>query len=198
MMLGLVKKIMYRVAYRLRLLKPEVIGRRMGAKIGDNGRILADPFSLFGSEPYLITIGDHVEITNGCRFITHDGSVWVMRENEESSNIDFLAPIRIGNNVFIGMDSIILPGVSVGNNVVVGAGSVVAKDIPSNTVCAGCPARAIRSYEDYANRMVSSEFSFLTKGMTSVAKEAFLRKERPNWFAPDCEAVTLDRGDGVV
>ncbi len=61
-------------------------------------------------------------------------------------------PIRIGDNVWIGMNSVVLPGVQIGDNVVVGAGSVVKKDIPSNCVAAGNPCRVIRDKPLYSGR----------------------------------------------
>ena len=107
----------------------------------------------FGSEPYLITIGDHVRITAGVRFVTHDGGVWSLRQTESFSNVDVIGPIRIGNNVHIGLNAIIMPNVTIGDNVVVGCGAVVTKDIPSNSVVAGVPARIIESLDDYAAKV---------------------------------------------
>jgi acetyltransferase-like isoleucine patch superfamily enzyme len=92
-------------------------------------------------------MGDHVTITGGVRFVTHDGGVWVFRE--EHPEIDVIAPITLGNNVFVGLNTIIMPGVTIGSNVVIGAGSVVTRSIPSNTVAAGVPAKVIRPLDDY-------------------------------------------------
>ena len=106
----------------------------------------------FGSEPYLIRIGNHVRITEGVRFVTHDGGVWVFRNEKEFENIDKFGPIVVGDNVHIGVNSIILPNVHIGNNVIIGAGSVVTKDIPSNSIVAGVPARIIESLEEYKGK----------------------------------------------
>lgn len=121
--------------------------RSLGVTVGRNCRFLDITRNTFGSEPYLITIGNHVTITSRVQFITHDGGVWVFRD--EAPNLDVVAPVRIGNNVFLGFGSIIMPGVIVGDNCVVGAGSIVTKDIPSNTVAAGVPARVIMTTEEY-------------------------------------------------
>lgn len=118
--------------------------RALGVRVGCDCRIYD---CHFGSEPYLITIGDHVTITAGVQFYTHDGGVWVFRD--EFPDLDVFAPIRIGNNVFIGAYSIILPGAVVGDNCVIGAGSVVAGKIPSESVVAGVPARVIKSLDAY-------------------------------------------------
>ncbi|MBR1885984.1 MAG: sugar O-acetyltransferase [Schwartzia sp.] len=57
-------------------------------------------------------------------------------------------PVRIGNDVWIGGNATILPGVTIGNNVVIAAGAVVTKDVPDNTLVAGVPAKKIRELED--------------------------------------------------
>jgi acetyltransferase-like isoleucine patch superfamily enzyme len=68
---------------------------------------------------------------------------------DELPDVVLHLPITVGSNVFIGSDSIILPGVSIGDNSVVGAGSVVTKDVPTGTVVAGCPARVVKSVDEY-------------------------------------------------
>ena len=97
--------------------------RKSGVKIGEECEIYKDV--VFGSEPYLIEIGDHVRITNGCKFITHDGGVWVIRQLMDDNEIDLFGKIIVGNNVHIGMNCIIMPNVKIGNNVIIGCGAVV-------------------------------------------------------------------------
>ena len=64
----------------------------------------------------MIEIGDNVRITSGVRFVTHDGGVWVLRHKySELSDIDLFGKIRIGNNVHIGFNAIIMPGVTIGS-----------------------------------------------------------------------------------
>ena len=118
--------------------------RSIGVNVGEDCRIF--PCN-FGSEPYLISIGNHVTITNGVSFITHDGGVWVLRD--EFPGIDFIRPIIIHDNCFIGMNTIILPGVTIGPNSIIGAGSVVTKSIPPDSIAVGVPARVIKSLEEY-------------------------------------------------
>lgn len=102
---------------------------------------------MFGSEPWLITIGENVYITSGCRFINHDGGVLILRQREKT--LEITKPINIGNNVYLGTNTIVLPGVTVGDNVVVGAGSIITKDLASNAVYAGVPAKFVKSLDDY-------------------------------------------------
>ena len=103
----------------------------------------------FGSEPYLIEIGNQVRITSGCRFVTHDGGIWVLRNTGDLKDGDIFGLIRIGNNVHIGMNTIIMPNVTIGNNCIIGCGAVVTKSIPDNSIAVGVPARVIRTIDEY-------------------------------------------------
>ncbi|MGP5346520.1 acyltransferase [Psychrobacter celer] len=117
--------------------------RMKGVTVGKNCRIYTRNW---GSEPFLVTIGDKVTITSGVKIITHDGSTWLVHD-DEGNRYQHYARVTIENNVFIGVNSIIMPGVTIGNNVVVGAGSVVTKSIPDNSVAVGNPARVITSFD---------------------------------------------------
>lgn len=100
-----------------------------------------------GSEPFLIEIGDNVTITRGVSFVNHDGGAALFRN--EYSGLNVYGKIKVGNNVFIGINTIIMPGVKIGNNVIVGAGSVVNRDVPDNVVVAGVPAKIIKTIDEY-------------------------------------------------
>ena len=129
----------------------------------------------FGSEPYLIKIGDHVRLTAGVRFITHDGGVWVFRHNEEDKDIDVFGKITIGNNVHIGVNAIIMPNVTIGDNCVVGCGAVVTKDVPSNSVVVGVPARVIETIDEYYKKVKTKSVN--THSLSFDKKREFLTKK---------------------
>jgi len=119
--------------------------RKKGVKVGENCQIY---IKNWGSEPFLVSIGDHVTVTSGVKFITHDGSTCLVKD-EQGKRYQRFAPIQVGSHVFIGVNSIIMPGVSIGSNVVIGAGSVVTKDIPDNSVAIGVPAKVVSNFADY-------------------------------------------------
>ena len=131
--------------------KTALYRKSLGVKIGKNVRFTGIP--QWGSEPYLITIGDHVTITQDVVFHTHDGGVGLFRK--EYPGINIFGRITIGNHVFIGSHTIILPGVSIGDHVVIGAGSVVSRDIPSNSVAVGVPAKVLKSIGEYKTSVLA-------------------------------------------
>lgn len=109
--------------------KPMKYAKRIGVRIGDHCKLNGSPN--WGSEPYLISLGDHTEISFDCAFITHDGATWGFRNQERYKGIIRFGRISIGNNVFIGARSTILPGVTVGDNAIIAAGAVVNKSVPA-------------------------------------------------------------------
>ena len=116
-----------------------------GMKLGENSFINAG-FQIDSGWPWLISIGDNVTIAPCVTILAHDASTNVVESCTK------LGRVEIGNNVFIGTHSIILCNTHIGDNVVVGAGSLVTKDLPSNGVYAGVPAKWICSIEEYRNK----------------------------------------------
>ncbi|MBT1169953.1 MULTISPECIES: acyltransferase [Bifidobacterium] len=118
---------------------------RQGATIGTNFQLERGSF-LDSSFPWLITIGDNVTLAPDVLVLCHDGST------KKAIGYSKVGTVVIGNNVFIGAKSIILPNTTIGSNVVIGAGSIVGGVIPSNTVVAGAPARVLQSYEEFKSK----------------------------------------------
>jgi acetyltransferase-like isoleucine patch superfamily enzyme len=128
-------------------LNPNGYARSLGVKMGENVNFYGINPGTFSTEPWLISIGNNVYITNGCQFITHDGGTLILRK--EVPDLELTAPISIGNDVYIGLNTTILPGVTIGNRVIIGTGSIVTKDIPDNSVAVGIPARVIKTVDQY-------------------------------------------------
>jgi len=148
-MIKLIKKI-FHLTYRLFLGKLRY-AKYIGVKIGSGCRILT---TNWGTEPFLIEIGNNVTITASVSFITHDGAAWLMRDSKGRRYL--YQRIVIGNDVFIGLNSTIMPGVKIEDRVIIAAGSVVTKSIPSGVIVGGVPARIIGSFDAIEERMLLS------------------------------------------
>lgn len=114
-----------------------------------NGFECGDRFHMMGEciiDPghcWLISVGDRVTLAPRVHILAHDASL------KETLGYTKLGKVKIGNDVFIGANTTILPGVTIGDKVVIGANSLVSKDIESNSVAAGNPAKVIKTYDEY-------------------------------------------------
>jgi acetyltransferase-like isoleucine patch superfamily enzyme len=124
--------------------------RKQGAQIGENCDI---GIKELGTEPYLVTIGNHVFISQGVIINTHDGGAWIFRD--KAPDIRVYGPVVIEDNCIIGVNSIIGPDVRIGRNSIVGASSVVISDVPPNSIFMGVPARAISSISKYEEKCLA-------------------------------------------
>jgi acetyltransferase-like isoleucine patch superfamily enzyme len=151
--------------FRIKLL------RFMGAKIGENCIIHCKDFS---TEPYLIQIGNHVAIADNSHFLTHDGSVWILRDKHPG--IDVFGEIKIGDNSFIGSGAYILPGTVIGANCVVGAGAVVRGIIPDNSVVMGNPAKVVFKTNLLETMLFKHKNMLMTKKFNDFDKKKAILK----------------------
>lgn len=121
---------------------PNKVLQARGVKLGKNVKIYTKSIDL--AYGFLISIGDNVTISDAL-ILAHDASTRLF------NNYTSIGKVKIGSNVFIGAKAIILPNVTIGDNVIIGAGAVVSKDIPSNCVVAGNPARVIKPLDEFLN-----------------------------------------------
>lgn len=131
--------------------------RSLGMSIGEDVFFYAPLKTLVDTQyPWQISIGNHVKITQGVILLTHDYSWSVMKmvemDGQSGRILGASGNLTIGNNVFIGMNAIVLRGVTIGNDVIIGAGSIVTKDCESGWVYAGNPAKKIISIQDYIKK----------------------------------------------
>ena len=134
---------------------------------------------------WLIEIGDRVTLAPRVHILAHDAST------KRPLGYTALGRVKIGNDVFVGAGTIILPSVEIGDRVVIGAGSVVSKNIPANSVAVGNPAHVIGSYEDYVEKRKIQmqtkpcyDYSYTINQITSEKKDQMIKeiKEKGGGF----------------
>lgn len=114
--------------------------RKTGVTIGEGTKIYGA--NIDSGHGYLITIGKNCIIST-CTILAHDGSTYM------ALGYSRVGKVTIGDEVFIGLGTVVLPNVNIGNKVIIGANAVVTKDIPDNSVAVGNPAKVIGTYDDY-------------------------------------------------
>ncbi len=130
-----------------------VMLKRLGLKINGTPRYISSwaRFDDFG----LITIGDRTVISMFVNFLTHDYSLTtalIANGKAPPTDVAIRQPITVGDNVFIGISALIMPGTTIGDNVIIGGGSVVRGDVPSNSIMIGNPAVRVGSLTDNPER----------------------------------------------
>lgn len=159
------------------------LAKKRGLKIGKNIYIQGVPN--FGSEPFLIEIGNDVTIAEDVSFINHGGDARVTKKIEKFKDGRNFGRIKIGNNSFIGKGTILMPGVSIGNNCIVGSLSLVSSSIPDNTVYAGVPAKFICTIEDYGDKLLANNVMYPRElEQDRLALEAYISKHLPHTYKP--------------
>ena len=133
-----IKEFIYRLRGEYTTEKLISMGMKVGKNFGRLNGVILDP-----SHCWLITIGDNVTMAPRVHIICHDAST------KTFLNYTKIGRVNIGNNVFIGAESVVLPGVTIGDNVVIGANSTVTHDIPAGSVAVGSPARVVCTLEQY-------------------------------------------------
>lgn len=132
----IVRKFVHYLGNILRLFQISFL-RASGAKIGKNTMIsLGAKIDVRRGK---VDIGDNCLITHGCYILSHDGAAHVLDENDSGSGF-----VKIGDHVFIGVNTVVMRNVTIGSNSIIGAGSVVNKDIPEGVVAVGNPIKIIK------------------------------------------------------
>lgn len=136
-----IKEIVYRLRGEYTTEKLIKMGMIVGKNFGRLKGVILDP-----SHCWLIEIGDNVTMAPRVHILCHDASTKLFMGYTK------IGRVTIGNNVFIGADTVVLPGVTIGNRVVIGANSTVTHDIPDNSVAIGSPARILCSLDAYLEK----------------------------------------------
>lgn len=125
--------------------------------IGEDCNVMSRKIPLYAK---LIKLGNNVRLASDVTFITHDVAHVMLNANPTLNGTRYkekIGCIEIQDNVFVGAGSTILYGVRIGSNVIIGAGSLVNKDIPSNSVVVGVPAKVISTFDEYIAKRKSEE-----------------------------------------
>ncbi len=149
-----------------RFVSPERYARHIGVKIGKNCLIGTRNWS---TEPYLVTIGDNVQLAHGVSIHTHGGGQPVRQYHP---GFDIFGKVQIMDWAYIGAFSQIMPGVTIGEGAIVAAGSIVTRSVPPHTVVGGNPARYICTLEEYYER--NKAYDLGTKNVQCGKKKEIL------------------------
>lgn len=139
--MNILKELIYRLRGEYTTEKLVLMGMKVGTNFKRLNGVILDP-----GHCWLIEIGDNVTLAPRVHVLCHDAST------KQFLNFTKIGRVTIGSNVFVGAESVILPGVTIGDNVIIGANSTVTKNIPSNSVVVGSPARVICTTEEYLNK----------------------------------------------
>lgn len=140
--------------------------KHVGVKIGKNCLICTRNW---GSEPYLIKIGNNVQVTQNVYFHTHGGSHVARKQFPQ---FDVFGKIYIKDGAYIGSCVHIMPGVTIGEGALIAAGSVVTRSVPDREVWGGVPARFISTIDQYIGKNI--KYNLDSKGMASKKKKDLL------------------------
>lgn len=151
-----------------------------GATIGRDFQLERNAF-LDSFFPWLITIGDNVTLAPDALVLCHDGST------KKAVGYSKVGAVSIGNNVFVGAKSIILPDTTIGDNVVIGAGSIVHGVIPSGVVVAGTPAKIIETIDEFTKKNnrrresgVTFDVSYTNSGNVTEGRKQEMKRKLSN------------------
>lgn len=153
-----------------KLLKKIKYYKKAGITIGNNFRLFdVDNTFIDTQNPKLIKIGNNVMISRGVVILTHDYS-WAVLANVYNRMYGNTGTVQIGNNVFIGMNTIILKNTKIGDNVIIGAGSIVSGELESNSVWCGNPAKKVMTLEEYNQKLINRQLHDVENNYNFIQK----------------------------
>ena len=179
---SIIKSFLYRIRGDYTTEKLIKLGMSVGKNFNRLHGVILDP-----AHCWLITIGDNVTMAPNVHILAHDASTCYQLGYAK------IGRVNIGNNVFIGASSIVLPGVTIGDNVIIGAGSVVTKNCEPDSVYCGNPAKKIMSYNQYIqkNKLLMNERPIYDESYT-LRNNKITNKQKEEMY------ISLENGIGFV
>lgn len=154
-----------------------------GLKVGKNVRFVEVPE--FGTEPFLIEIGDDTTFSNNIRFVNHDGGQNALHFFEKYKDVRTFGRIKIGKQCLIGADTIIMPGVEMQDNCILGAGSILTSSMPKGTVFAGVPAKFVCTIEEYGDKLLTNNVMYPRELESTRDKlDTYIKTNLPHTYKP--------------
>lgn len=139
--MNFIKEFIYRIRGEYTTEKLISMGMKVGNHFERLNGVILDP-----SHCWLIEIGENVTLAPRVHILCHDAST------KNFLGYTKIGRVTIGNNVFVGAETVIMPGVTIGNNVIIGSNSTVTHDITDGVVVAGSPAKIISTLEQYLSK----------------------------------------------
>lgn len=159
----------------IKIISPVRYARLIGVNLGSNCLIYRS--MEWPSEPYLVTIGNNVQLTRGVAIHTHGGGNVIRRKVPD---FDAFGKVVIKDWAYIGSHAQIMPGVTIGEGAMVAAGSIVTKSVPDGMVVGGNPARLLCSVDEYLERNI--QYNMHIKGLDEKEKKQRLLTNDENLF----------------
>ena len=154
-----------------------------GLKVGRKVRFVEVP--QFGTEPFLIEIGDETTFSNNVRFVNHDGGQNALHFFEKYRDVRTFGRIKIGKQCLIGADTILMPGVEMQDNCILGAGSILTTSMKKGSVFAGIPAKFICTVEEYGDKLLANNVMYPRELELDRSKlDAYIKQNLPHTYKP--------------
>ena len=170
--MSLVRRIYYEI---IRIMSPIKYARKIGVNLGSHCLVCRSVE--WPSEPYLVTIGNNVQLTRGVSIYTHGGGNVI---RHKVPDFDAFGKVVIEDWAYVGAHSLILPGVTIGVGSIIAAGSVVTRSVPSGMVVGGNPAKVLCSVEQYIERNL--KYNIHSKKCSEKEKKRLLLTVDENIF----------------
>lgn len=165
--MGIVNILKSAILGMIKMYSPEKHARMIGVNLGQDCLVYRS--IEWSSEPYLITIGNHVQLARGVAIHTHGGGNVIRRQ---IADFDSFGKVIIKDWAYVGAHAQIMPGVVIGEGALVAAGSIVTKSVPDGMVVGGNPAKVICSVDDYLERNI--KYNLKTNGKAAKVKKQYL------------------------